>query len=272
MVDCVGLRIENIHQDQQEILISGLDQIGFESFLQEENELVAYIPVDRYDAGKVKKFLTGHPFKYQLIQIEEKNWNEDWEKNHDPVLVGNECFVRASFHDPVPGIKYDILIESRMAFGTAHHETTRLMIERMLKMVIAGKKVLDMGCGTAILAILAHKMGAREVLAVDTDEWAYKNARDNVAMNNAGSVRVVMGDIEVIHSKNFDLILSNINRNILLKHLCSYYNFLKKGGELVISGFYTGDIPAIQSQAVSFGFRDAGSSALNDWVTLTFVK
>ena len=271
-MDYNELKIENVLPDQQEILIPGLDEIGFESFSQEENELLAYIPVGQYREEKVKLLFSNLHLQFQVRTIKEKNWNEEWEKNYDPVVIAGECYVHASFHDPLPGIKYDILIEPRMSFGTAHHETTRLMIEKMLGMNITGKKVLDMGCGTAVLSILAHKMGAKEILAIDNDEWAFRNSLDNIAINGAGSIHVVMGDIDVNHSKDFDLIFSNINRNILLKHLCAYYNFLKKGGEMILSGFYTEDIPAIRNQAESFGFQTTGATELNNWVTLAFMK
>lgn len=269
-MDYIEIKIENIQKDQQEILMSGLDEIGFESFSQEENELLAYIPVGQFNGKKVKKLITGLQFKVNTIK--DRNWNEVWEKNYDPVLIGRECYIHASFHDPMPGIKYNILIEPGMSFGTAHHETTRLMIEKMLGMDIRGKNILDMGCGTAVLAILAHQMSAREVIAADNDEWAYRSALDNVCINRADSVRVVMGDVDVIHAKDFDLIFSNINLNILLKHLCAYYTFLRKGGELIISGFYTEDIPAIRNQAESFGFKTTGATELNNWVTLAFLK
>ena len=198
---------------------------------------------------------------------------EEWEKNYfTPIVIGNECVVHSSFHTDIPEVKYDILIDPKMSFGTGHHETTSTMMEMMLKTSFENKVVLDMGCGTAILSILASLRGAKSVTGVDIDEWAYENALENIRLNHISNIDILLGGSEQIAGKNYDIILANINRNVLLENMKIYSSCMNENSELYMSGFYKEDIPVICEEANRCGLVLETYTEKNRWVGTKFVK
>ena len=212
--------------------------------------------------------------RYTEQLIESKDWNEEWEKNYfKPIRIGNECIIRASFHEPEPGSTYNIIIDPKMAFGTGNHETTFLMISEMLKLDLEGKDLLDMGCGTAVLAILAKMKKAGKVVGIDIDEWAYNNALENVRLNNTENIQVALGGAEQIPAfGTFDIVFANINRNILLNDIQHYTSCMKPGALLFMSGFYTQDIPAIEDECKRNGLNLISHTEKNNWVAVKTQK
>lgn len=262
-------------EDEQSRLTAELLEIGFESFVEEEDVLLAYIPSEIYNDDNLKKlvFLVDHPrVKAEVHQMEDKNWNKEWESNYQPVTIAGKCHVRAPFHPPQEDMAYEIVIEPKMAFGTAHHETTRLMAGWLMELDVKGKDLLDMGCGTGILAVLANKMGAADVTAIDNDEWAWRNAIENFTINSVKIGNVYLGDASLIKPGSCDVILANINRNVLLQDMKAYADGLRKDGQLLLSGFYQKDIAAISEAAVTYGLHFQGSKTLNDWAVVLFNK
>ncbi|MCK5840237.1 MAG: 50S ribosomal protein L11 methyltransferase [Bacteroidales bacterium] len=269
------LRLPN-DQLLREIIIAELAEIGFESFMEESELLQAYIPASEFDFEAVndlefiKKNSTIVTLEHNLIN--DKNWNAVWESNYKPVIIPGKCAIRAPFHKPVPGLKFDIIIEPKMSFGTAHHETTAMMIELLFEINPTSMTVLDMGCGTGVLAILASKMGAIQVTAIDNDQWAYNNTKENIIKNNVSNVDVYLGDASTPGTKKYDLILANINRNILIADIPEYENCLNTGGTLLLSGFLTQDIPIIQENAQENGFEFRYSINKNNWAAVVLTK
>jgi ribosomal protein L11 methyltransferase len=271
-MDYIGLRIRDLSEEAGAVLIFKLSEEGFESFEERENELWAYIPEPFYFPEEVQHILDQCGVEADITRFPEQNWNREWEKNFDPVEISGICRVRAPFHEPGQGWKYEIIIEPKMSFGTAHHETTALMIELMLETDFAGKKVLDMGCGTGILAILADKMGAEKIIAVDNDEWAFNNAMENVRKNNAGKTSVISGELKDIGKDGFDIILANITRNIILGQLHEYSHLMNEHGLLLVSGFYETDFELIRDEALIHGFRLTDFRIKNNWIAAKFGK
>lgn len=276
-MDYIEVSMTGLSAMAAEILPAELTEFGFEAFSEEEDgKLSAFIPSRSFDMMPVANFLevrsSSMGFSYTLTRIPDRNWNAVWESGYEPVFISGRCMIRAPFHKPCPDAVFDLVIEPKMSFGTAHHETTRLMIETVLGTDIRGRKVLDMGCGTGVLAILACKMGAARVVAVDNDEWAYINAVENAARNNAGEIIVIQGDVSVVKERDFDVILANINRNVLLGDIPSYQVMLAKGGVLILSGFYTADLQAIIDKTRSLGLQNTNFRELNKWVVATFTK
>jgi len=257
------------------LLIAELLQAGFDSFTEEEDTLLAYIQAGVFRNGMLDDivYLSDKPeIKVEVRPLEDKNWNKEWESNYQPVTIAGKCHVRAPFHPSLPDMAYEIIIEPKMAFGTAHHETTQLMAGWLLDLNIKGKEVLDMGCGTAILAILANKMGAGNVIGIDNDEWAWRNGTDNFRINDITAGSVFQGDAALIRPDCYDIILANINRNVLVQDMKAYYDGLRKDGILLLSGFYQKDIEAIAASASESGLHLSGSRTLNDWAVLLFYK
>ena len=264
------IRIHPVSEEKQEILTSLLAEVNFESFVETEDELLAYIQAHNYVREKVEQLCDQFEVKFTEKQIPDQNWNAEWEKNFEPVLIAEKCYIRAPFHAPRPDYPFEIIIEPKMSFGTAHHETTALMIEVMMQMDFMGKKVLDMGCGTGILAILADKMGAAEVEAIDNDPWAYNNAMENMEKNHVTAMTVKMGDVDAAGS-GYDILLANINRNVLISHLPEYSKCIKKG-ELLMSGFYEEDLAMIRQAAELNAFIFDRHITKNRWVAARFIK
>ncbi|MDR1644269.1 MAG: 50S ribosomal protein L11 methyltransferase [Tannerellaceae bacterium] len=263
-----------------DVLASVLGEAGFESFSETDGHLLAYIPEQQLDAERLNNALATFPLEGVTIRfvrnyIEAKDWNEEWEKNYyQPVEIGSGCVIHAPFHEVKPGFTYDIIIHPKMAFGTGNHETTRLMIHEILKHDFQGKATLDMGCGTAVLAILAAMKGASPVIAVDNDEWAYQNALENIRLNHVeNNISVSLGGAERLSDAGmFDFIFANINRNILLNDIRHYAPCLKPGGSLLMSGFYTDDILTITNECVQYGLTMESFSDLNRWAAIRMVK
>lgn len=270
-MEYIEIGIHNTSEEQQDILIYLLAEAGFESFSQDGDELHAYISAHLYDRDKLSQIMKEQRFDYTEETIPDQNWNEEWERNFNPVEIGGKCFIGAPFHSSRPGYQYEIIIEPKMSFGTAHHETTSQMIELMLDMDFQGKRVLDMGCGTAILAILADKMGASGVMAFDNDSWAYNNSMENIEKNRSLHISVRFGDISDV-TGDFDIILANINRNILLDQIPHYSKMLKPGGHLLMSGFYEDDLHRIRECASGNNLNFEINIMKNRWVAAKFIK
>jgi ribosomal protein L11 methyltransferase len=260
-----------------DVLASELGEIGFDSFVTTEVGLDAYALETAFDETKLMNLLSDFPFEtsidYKVTKIESKNWNEEWEKHYfEPIVIGNECVIHSSFHKNVPKAKYDIVIDPKMAFGTGHHETTSLVIGRLLQMDLKNKTLLDMGCGTAVLAILAAMRGAGSIEAIDIDTWCTENSIENIDKNNVKGINVQLGGAELLKGLHFDIILANINRNILLADMEQYAACLSTGGELYMSGFYTQDIPLIEAEANRNGLKLIDYHEKNNWVVVKTVK
>jgi ribosomal protein L11 methyltransferase len=259
----------------QDILIAKLGEIGFESFVQEDESLLAYIQGEQYAEQSLKEIFADqlyHDVPYMMTQIEERNWNAEWESNYPFVLIDDRCMVRAPFHERDPKVEFDIVIEPKMSFGTAHHETTAQMLTLLLDEDVRGLKVLDMGSGTGVLAILTMMKGASSVTAVDNNEWAFENAVENMKRNGIIDQTVLLGDASAIKSLTFNLILANINRNILLKDMHCYFDSLSDGGKLFMSGFYEADLPAIKAEANRLGMKFVKNISSNNWVAAVFSR
>ena len=262
-------------QPASEILIAELGLAGFESFVENEDGITAYIPKEEFDEeafSGVHVLQSGEfEISYTSNEIEQVNWNEEWEKNFHPIVVDDICSVRAPFH-PEVAVKYDIVIEPKMSFGTGHHATTHMMIQFLLKSDLEGKEVLDMGCGTGVLAIMAEKRGAKAVDAIDIDNWCYLNTVENVERNNCKKISAFEGTAELLGDKSYDSIIANINRNILLQDISTYSKCLKNGGELFLSGFYEADIPVIREECEKNGLQYKEHLERDEWVALKFLK
>ncbi|MGA3013136.1 MAG: 50S ribosomal protein L11 methyltransferase [Bacteroidales bacterium] len=269
-MDYIELRIYPAKEEKREILISLLAEENFEGFAEKENELLAYIVADKYVPEKVGNICSQLEARYTEKRIPDQNWNAEWEKSFEPVLIAGKCFIRAPFHAPRPDYPFELIIEPKMSFGTAHHETTAMMIEMMMKMDFQNKKVLDIGCGTGILAILACKMGASEVIAIDNDIWAFSNALENKERNYSLPMTVKLGDVSDAGS-GYDIILANINRNVLLTHIPEYSKSLKTGN-LLLSGFYEEDLEILRKTAESFEFVFDRVLIKNRWIAARFSK
>ena len=255
------------------IIIARLDTLGFNGFVEEEDHVLAYMEQESENLSAVKELLSGAGLEaVSLNLIEDQNWNEIWESDYKPVILGTDVVVRAPFHEGIPGVKYDIIIEPRMAFGTAHHETTEQMLKMIYDIDIEGKTVLDMGCGTAVLAILAGMKGAAKIVAIDNDEWAYQNSIDNIALNKGIDIEVLLGDAGLLQNMQYDIIFANINRNILLEDIPRYADVLAKNGHLLMSGFYLDDLPMIEDKAASVNLSLQTKSVKNSWMAASFIK
>ncbi|WP_411031329.1 50S ribosomal protein L11 methyltransferase [Spongiimicrobium sp. 3-5] len=261
-------------QPAMDILIAELSTEGFESFVEEEDGLLAYIKKEDWSKETLNsiQILRNHDFKIQhtFSEIAQENWNAVWESSFDPIEVGKDCVVRAPFHKK-PEVRFDIVIEPKMSFGTGHHETTHMMIQHILGNEIAGKSVLDMGSGTGVLAILAAMKGATNVDAIDIDHWCYLNAIENVTRNGQQHINVLEGDVALLTNRKYDIILANINRNILLNDIPIYVGCLKAKGSLFLSGFYLEDMPLISQKCKENGLKFEKNLKINNWVAVKYV-
>ena len=260
---------------QEDLLIDELAGIGFDTFEVIESGFKAYIPATEFDQQALDAHLTTYlamfSFSYEINLILQKNWNEVWESNFEPIQIRDKVYVRATFHAHKPEFPYEIVIDPKMAFGTGHHETTSMMMDLMLDADFSDKKVLDMGCGTGILAILAGKLGAKDITAIDYDPVCYESTIENSALNNIDVIKALCGSKEAIPDEQYDIILANINRNILLDQMNCYSGVLKPGGQIYFSGFYESpDLDIIKEEAAKYGLKYISHKKTKDWVAAKF--
>lgn len=273
----VEIKITPFEEWLRDVLASQLAETGFESFVEIEGGLEAFVPAPQFNEGELEFVLSAFEddfsFSVHKELIKSRNWNEEWEKNYfEPLVINDECVIRAPFHKEFQTAKYEIIIEPNMAFGTGNHETTSMMVETILELECKGKLVLDMGCGTGILGILASMRGAEKVTAIDIDDWSFSGATTNAEVNKISNMDVKLGDASLLGSENFDLILANIHKNVLLKDMPAYEKVLLPGGILVMSGFYNEDLREITEKAISIGLKPAGFKTKNNWVAAGFRK
>ena len=258
-----------------EILIAELGDVGFESFVEHDNGVTAYIQKIEWNPNILDNLyvLGSNEFKisFSYFEVIQTNWNKEWEKNFNPIQVDNLVSIRAPFHKN-PSLKFDIVIEPKMSFGTGHHETTHMMIQHLLALDLENKKVLDMGCGTGILAIFAEKKGAQPIDAIDIDNWCYQNSLENIQRNGCNHITVLEGDSSLLKQKKYDIIIANINRNILISDMKTYTECLNKNGILLISGFYKEDVIIIENEVTKHGLSFENLLQNNNWVALKFMK
>ena len=258
-----------------EILIAELGHVGFESFVENDNGVTAYIQKQEWNSNILDDlYILGSAefkIKFSYHEVIQTNWNKEWEKNFNPIQVDGQVSVRAPFHEN-PSLKYDIVIEPKMSFGTGHHETTHMMIQHLLALDLENKKVLDMGCGTGILAIFSEMKGAQPTEAIDIDSWCYQNSIENVQRNGCKHITVLEGDSSLLKGKKYDIIIANINRNILLSDMKIYTDCLHQEGILLLSGFYKDDIAIIESEVVKHGLVFDKMIQRNRWVALKYNK
>jgi len=260
----------------REILIAELAEVGFESFVEKEDGVSAYILKENWRESLLKdiQILASDEFKvsYTFNEIEQVNWNSEWEKNFNPIIIDGKVSIRAPFHKKPNHIDYDIVIEPKMSFGTGHHQTTHVMVQHIMELDLKNKRVLDMGCGTGILAVLAEKRGANFIDAIDNDTWCYENSIENIERNNCHNIKTYFGDAALLKDKNYDVIIANINRNILLNDIKYYANCLNESGVLLLSGFYEKDIEIIETETKKCGFELVNFKEKNNWVGVKFIK
>lgn len=274
----VTFSVNPCNETATDILSALTAEIGFESFVECEGGMQAYVQQSLFDEEALKSIIADFPIPdtkitYTITEPEDKDWNEEWEKNFfQPIVIDNRCVIHSTFHKDYPKAEYDIVINPQMAFGTGHHETTSSILGELLDADLKGKSVLDMGCGTSILAILASMRGADPVTAIDIDDWCVNNSRDNIALNNINNITVKLGDASLLEGrKPFDVIIANINRNILLNDMAAYTACMHKGSEIYMSGFYVQDIDAIRSKGESLGLRFVHYREKNNWAAVKLI-
>lgn len=273
----VKLKCKPNNEAINSVLAALLADIGYDSFVEHEEGTLAYVVSSLYDEEALKNLIENFPLdaqvEYEVKDIEDQNWNEEWEKNYfSPIVLEDQCVIKSSFHKDVPDAKYTIIINPKMAFGTGHHQTTILMLQEILKRDFTGQSVLDMGCGTAILAILASLRGAKDVLAIDIDQWAYDNTVENLNLNDIKNVSVEIGGADLLGKTSFDTVIANINRNILLEDMHTYAAVLNAGGVLYMSGFYTEDIEILKAEATKHSLVFDYYTQKDNWAGVKFTK
>lgn len=262
-----------------DILAQFLSEIGYESFVADDKGLMAYVKNELFDKNAVNDIITSFPIQgikmdVADVFVEGRDWNSEWEQHYfKPIIVDNQCVIHSSFHRDIPEARYDIVIDPKMAFGTGHHQTTSLIIARLLKMELDGKSLIDMGTGTGILAILAAMRGATPVTAIEIDPMAHVNAVENVRLNGHPEIEVILGDASALDNINpADILLANINRNIIVGDMGSYAATLKPGGIMILSGFYEEDIPVVAEAAHRYGLKQVNYTSRDRWASLCLIK
>ena len=260
-----------------DMLVAELGEVGFDTFEDHDAGFCAYTTEEAFDRDAVAEIMSRYQgigeLEFSDRVITRQNWNAEWEKNFQPLVIAGRVSVRAPFHPRPAGVEYDIEIMPRMSFGTGHHETTALMLENQLDLDHRGQRVLDMGCGTGILAIMAEKLGARQVLAVDVEPWTVENARDNAQENHCRTIECRLGGAEILAGEApFDIILANINRNVLLEDMAAYVRLLPSGNPILFSGFYEEDLAKITAEATRLGLVYNRHRTLRSWVSVIFTK
>ena len=271
----ISFKLTPNNQENREILIAVLADLPFESFDETEEEVLGYVPGELFNFTEMNEILSSLPFSVETENeiIPDQNWNEVWEKNYfKPLLIGNRCLVRAPFHTEFEPAEFELVIEPKMAFGTGNHETTTLVAEQILNMDLTGKTVLDMGCGTGILGMLASLKGAKSVTAIDIDTWAFESTIENARLNNIFNLEAKLGDASLLGSDTYEIIFANIHKNVIINDLPAYEKVLQSGGKLYLSGFYTQDMTDVKKKAESLGLIETGFQEKNNWVVYSFEK
>ena len=264
------------NENLKDMFMELLGEIGFDSFMDTDEGFEAYCQEPALDEKELNDIMQMEQFaNVKLLKkelIPDQDWNATWEASYEPVIINEFCRIRAPFHKVEGSYKYDLIIEPKMSFGTAHHETTSQIIELMLQSDFTGLNLLDMGSGTGVLAILAKKLGSATTVAIDNDEWAYRNALDNIRLNDENDIIVELGDANSLNDRQFDIILANINRNILLRDMKEYVKCLVDGGKIFFSGFYEEDLVLIAKEAERLGLKHSNHVTKNNWTAAVFVK
>ncbi|NTE01392.1 50S ribosomal protein L11 methyltransferase [Agrobacterium tumefaciens] len=270
-------KFNSIEEFQQDLLISDLADLGFDTFEDSEGGFTAFVIKDNFNEQELKDLLSSYAddfsSTYIIEEVADENWNAEWEKNFSPLIIDDVCYVRATFHDPKPSYPYEIIIDPKMAFGTGHHQTTTMMMQYILSADLLDKNILDMGCGTGILAILAGKLGAKSLMAIDYDDICYESTIENATLNHVINLKALCGSKEVIPDEIYDVIFANINRNILLDQIHRYAEVLKAEGKIFFSGFYLEpDLSMITAECAKYGIKYLDHKQNGDWVAAQFEK
>jgi len=262
---------------EREILLAKMSLIGFEGFVESAELIQAYIARENYSGDEMNQLIDecrdlGIKVQYRFHEMNDQNWNEEWEKRFEPVVIGEQVLIKASFHHDIEDLPCTIVIEPRMSFGTGHHHTTRLMIIEMMHHDLQGSRVLDMGCGTAILGIYASMKGAARIVGIDHDQWAYENALENVERNDAGQVEIRLGDIQAAGEEKFDFLLANISRSTLVRDMPAYFEHMAEQGVMILSGFLAEDVQFVLNAAYRCGLNHLNTREDSNWILLSFAR
>lgn len=271
MKNYIHIRFQPVSKEQQEILIAQLAELGYEGFEEGLNYISAYIPDDQYNEPDTYDLIAGSDTTITKEVIPPRNWNEEWEQNFQPVIIDDFCGIRAHFHAPLQQVKHEIIITPKMSFGTGHHATTHLMIQNMQQLSFTGKTVLDFGTGTGVLAILAERLGAKLITAIDNDEWSITNAAENIALNHCSNITLSQAESLQMSTK-FDIILANINKHVLIANMAAIQQHLADGGVVIMSGLLTGDKPDMDTSATGNGLSVFEHKTRGDWMCLMLKK
>ena len=271
----ISFKLTPDSKENREILVAFLSDLTFESFDETEDQVLGYVPGESFNYAEMNEITSTLPFSVHTENemIPDQNWNEVWEKNYfKPLLIGGRCLVRAPFHTEYEPAEFELVIEPKMAFGTGNHETTTLMAEQILNMELNGKTVLDMGCGTGILGMLASLKGAKSITAIDIDTWSFESTVENASLNNILNLKAKLGDASLLGSETYEVIFANIHKNVIISDLPAYEKVLQPGGKLYLSGFYTHDMADVKEKAESLGLQETGFHEKNNWVVYSFRK
>ncbi|MFL5746237.1 MAG: 50S ribosomal protein L11 methyltransferase [Niastella sp.] len=271
MQNYIHIKFQPVSKEQQEILVAQLNELGYEGFEEGLNYISGYIPEDQYNETDTANLITGTETTITKEVIAPRNWNAEWEQNFQPVIIADFCGIRAHFHEPLQGVQHEIIITPKMSFGTGHHATTHLMIQSMQQLSFDGKNVLDFGTGTGVLAILAERLGAASITAIDNDEWSINNAAENIALNHCSNITLSQAD-SLQMSTEFDIILANINKHVLIANMAEIKQHLILDGVVIMSGLLAGDRPDIEKCALNNGLSVVDCKMRGDWMCLLFKK